>query len=193
MIKITRTRLAASVAAATLASAGFGLASVTALASSTGCTQATGALSGSCGDLVNNSNLGWASQSVHAQYNTQVVGAAASDTSGKTDFYAHQTNANDNERVFEYAPSGHLSGLCITDPGRNGLVLRPCSNKSSQQQFYAFGDTQNDDTNSNHGTEWMNVASGQVVTPAGGKGSPLITIPVAAAAGLTSSYFHWAG
>jgi hypothetical protein len=188
LIKITRNRFAATVAAVTLASAAFGLASGPAFASSPGCSAAPG---GSCGDEVN-ANLGWAVQTSHPRANTPVVTARASDTTAATDFYAFSTNKNASERVFEYAPNGHPSGLCIDDASWSGLVLRQC-NKGTQQQFYGLGDTQNDQGNTNNGIEWLNAASGEVIVPQGNKpGSPLVTISLDAAAGQASSYFHWA-
>jgi hypothetical protein len=50
-------------------------------------------------------------------------------------------------------------------------VLRT-RNNSAQQQFYAFGDTQNDQNNANDGIQWLNVGSGRVVTPSVNAGRP---------------------
>jgi hypothetical protein len=91
-----------------------------------------------------------------------VVTARASDTTAATDFDAISTNKNASERVFEYAPNGHRSGLCIDDASWSGLVLRQC-NKGTQQQFYGLGDTQDDQGNTNNGRPWSVTRAGLFV------------------------------
>lgn len=165
MFKVSRTRLAAGAATVALAAGGIGVGVVSASASTAGCTNATGALAGSCGDLVAHNGYGLAVKvAKHGKTSAgdQIVGSKSYTSSTTTDFYAHQTNGNDNERVLEYAPGGKTSGLCISG-GRNGLTLAHCSNHSASQEFYGLGDTQNDPGNSNGGLQWLNAGTGRVI------------------------------
>ena len=165
MFKVSRTRFAAVAATAALAAGGIGVGVVSAGASTSACNNAGGALSGSCGDLATNSGYGLAVQTPShggVSAGAHIVSSNALTTSKTTDFYAHQTNGNANERVFEYAPNAHRSGLCITS-SRRGLTLQRCSNHSASQEFYGVGDTQNDTGNSNGGLQWLNAATGGVI------------------------------
>jgi hypothetical protein len=164
LFKVSRTRLAAGAATIALAAGGIGVGVVSAGASTSNCNNAGGKLSGSCGDLENASGYGLAVQTPsHGKVGAgdHIVSSNAVTSSKTTDFYAHQTNGNDNERVFEYAPNANRSGLCITS-SRRGLILQNC-NGSASQEFYGVGDTQNDTSNSNHGLQWLNAATGGVI------------------------------
>jgi hypothetical protein len=202
LIKVTRTRLAAGAAAVAFAAGGIGLTAVSASASSAACTGATGTLAGSCSDEVTASGTGWAvanaGKNGTAKARTAVVAVAnaAGVNNGSTDFYAHQTNANANERAFEWAPKGKQSGLCISVMSHlpsyvyvaTGLMLQRC-NGSTSQEFYGLGDTQNDQDNANGGIQWLNAATGQVAAVTG---TNVVMRSLDAAAGTPGSYFHWA-
>jgi hypothetical protein len=165
LFKVSRTRLAAGAATIALAAGGIGVGVVSAGASTTACNNATGALLGSCGDLVTASGYGLAVQTPthgHVSAGAHIVSSNNVSTSTATDFYAHQTNGNDNERVLEYAPGAHRSGLCVT-ASRSSLTLQRCSNNSASQEFYGLGDTQNDTGNTNGGLQWLNAATGGVI------------------------------
>ena len=164
MFKVSRTRLAAGAATIALAAGGIGVGVVSAGASTTDCNNATGTLAGSCGDLANANGYGLAVQTpTHGKVGAgdQIVSSNALTTSKTTDFYAHQTNGNDNERVFEYAPNANRSGLCLTS-SRRGLTLQDCDGSASQE-FYGVGDTQDDTGNTNGGLQWVNAATGGVI------------------------------
>jgi hypothetical protein len=160
LFKVSRTRLAAGAATIALAAGGIGVGIVSAGASTTACNTATGALDGSCGDLANANGYGLAVQApTHGKVSAgaQIVSSNALTTSKTTDFYAHQTNGNPNERVFEYAPNAKRSSLCMTS-SRRGLTLQDC-NGSADQEFYGIGDTQND----TGGLQWVNASTGGVI------------------------------
>jgi hypothetical protein len=165
LFKVSRARLAAVAATAALAAGGIGVGVVSAGASTTACNNATRALAGSCGDLATASGYGLAVQTpTHGRVSAgaHIVSSNNLTASTTTDFYAHQTNGNDNERVLEYAPGARRSGLCVTS-SRSGLTLQHCSNNSASQEFYGVGDTQNDTGNSNGGLQWLNAATGGVI------------------------------
>jgi hypothetical protein len=165
LFKVSRTRLAAGAATIALAAGGIGVGVVSAGASTAACNNATGALAGSCGDLVTASGYGLAVQTPthgHVSAGARIVSSNHVASSTTTDFYAHQTNGNDNERVLEYAPGAHESGLCVT-ASRSSLTLQRCSRNSASQEFYGLGDTQNDTGNSNGGLQWLNAATGGVI------------------------------
>ena len=167
MFKVSKARLVAGAATIALAASGIGVGVgvVSAGASTTACNNATGALAGSCGDLVTNSGYGLAVQTPShggVSAGARIVSSNHVTSSTSTDFYAHQTNGNDNERVLEYAPGAHESGLCVT-ASRSSLTLQRCSRNSASQEFYGLGDTQNDTGNSNGGLQWLNAATGGVI------------------------------
>jgi hypothetical protein len=165
LFKVSRTRLAAVAATAALAAGGIGVGVVSAGASTNACNNAGGALSGSCGDLATASGYGLAVQTPshgHVSAGARIVSSNHLTSSTSTDFYAHQTNGNDNERVLEYAPGAHESGLCVT-ASRSSLTLQRCSRNSASQEFYGLGDTQNDTGNTNGGLQWLNAATGGVI------------------------------
>ena len=164
LFKVSRTRIAAVAATAALAAGGIGVGVVSAGASTAACNNATGALAGSCGDLAAASGYGLAVQTpTHGNVSAgaHIVSSNALTTSKTTDFYAHKTNGNANERVLEYAPNARRSGLCITS-SRRGLTLQDCDGSASQE-FYGVGNTQDDTNNSNGGLQWLNAATGGVI------------------------------
>jgi hypothetical protein len=172
------------------------LTAASAASASTPVCTTTGPLAGSCGDQVNTYGNGWDVKWQLARVNEPII--AYPDFSGSTqitndpatDFYTvNTTPANSDERVFEYAPNGVKSGLCVSDPvggvagdSRDGLVLRVC-NGSKFQQFTGLGNTQN-----TAGLQWKNLASGQIVQP-NGTSAQLST--VATVANRTGSYWGW--
>jgi hypothetical protein len=189
-MKTLKAKFAAGAAALSMAGGAMGLLATTASASTTGCVNApsTSKLYQSCGDEENTYSNGFDVYKQSAAANTKIIAFADSSTDPATDFYAFQSTSNPDERVFEYAPNGKLSGLVISDPmggvkgdSRDGLVLRPYNN-SAFQQFTGV------DTQDTAGTQWTNVASKQVVQP-NGTGSQLTTVKdVTNAAG---SYWGW--
>lgn len=197
-----KAKIAATAGTAALVAAGV-MGATAAGASTDACSGASGRLAGSCGTEVNVYGNGWDVKGQHASYNAAIIAYPDVDADNgqvitsdpATDFYAHQTTGNSNERVFEYAPNGRRSGLCISDPasgyagnpgGRDGLVLRTC-NGSTFQEFVGLGDTQNDQANHHHGIQWQDVATDQVVAT-NGTGAPLNTVD---GTGVAGSYFHW--
>jgi hypothetical protein len=201
LFKVSRTRLAASAATLALAGGGAGLTVVSASASTPACTGITsGPLAGSCGDLANTSGYGLAVKvSQHysgrgghgqPQQDAQITSSNKLTTDTGTDFYAHQTNGNDNERVLEYAPGGKKSHECVTQQRANAeLTLAPCHG-GADQEFYGIGATQDDTGNSNQGIQFVNAATGQVIVI--GK-SQVSTAPLANSSNTTGSYLHYVG
>jgi hypothetical protein len=192
LFKVTKTGLAAGAATVALAASGIGVGVVSAGASTTKCDNATGKLAGSCGDLVNRNGYGLSvilGADGKADLNDRVGSSNDVTGSDTTDFYASQTNGNDNERVLEYAPKAKRSGLCVTQPSaRSGLRLRSCGTADASQEFYGIGDTQDDTGNSNGGLQWVNAATGDVIsiTKQG------ITLePLTSSSKDKSSYLHW--
>jgi hypothetical protein len=119
-----------------------------------------------------------------------IVSSNAVTTSKTTDFYATQTNGNDNERVFEYAPNANVSGLCITETSTwGGLTLQRCGGRhTADQEFYGLGDTQNDTGNSNHGLQWLNATTGHVIDIT--KHS-VTTKELSSSSYTNGTYLHW--
>jgi hypothetical protein len=191
LFKVSRTRLAAGAATIALAAGGIGVGVVSAGASTAACNNATGALAGSCGDLVTNSGYGLAVQTPshgHVSAGAHIVSSNNVTTSTATDFYAHQTNGNDNERVLEYAPNAHRSGLCVT-ASRSSLTLQRCSRNSASQEFYGLGDTQDDTGNSNHGLQWLSASTGGVID-IGHRGNVSLE-ELSRASNDSGTYLHW--
>jgi hypothetical protein len=180
---------------------GIGLTVVSASASTPACTGITsGSLAGSCGDLANSNGYGLAVKvSQHysgrggngrPQQNAQITSSNKLNTDTGTDFYAHQTNGNDNERTLEYAPGGNRTHECVTQAYANaGLTLARC-NGGANQEFYGIGDTQDDTGNSNGGIQFVNAATGRVIVI--GKGQ-VSTAPLANSSNTSGSYLHYVG
>jgi hypothetical protein len=188
LFKVSRTRLAAGAATVALAAGGIGVGVISAGASTSGCANAAGQLAGSCGDLVASSGYGLAVKGGNAKLNAEIVGSNDTSTSKATDFYAHQTNGNDNERVLEYAPNGQRSHLCITQTSQwAGLTLRYCDN-SADQEFYGLGDTQNDTGNGNGGIQWLNADTGRVIDI---NRSKVTTDGLSSSSHDNGTYLHW--
>jgi hypothetical protein len=171
------------------------LTAASAASASTSVCTTTGALAGSCGDQVNTYGNGWDVKWQLARVNEPIIaypdfsGSTQITTDPATDFYTvNTTPGNADERVFQYAPNGVRSGLCVSDPmggvagdSRDGLVLRTC-NGSKFQQFAGVA------TLNTNGTQWRNLASGQIVQP-NGTSAQLST--VATVANRTGSYWGW--
>ncbi len=203
MFKVSRTRFAAGAATVALAAGGIGVGVVSAGASTSACTGITqGPLAGSCGDLANSSGYGLAVKVSNSRGGNpwdrnqnrapsyQLSSSKATSTDTGTDFYAHQTNGNDNERVLEWAPGGRRSGLCVTQTSAYAsLTLAHCDGGASQE-FYGIGDTQNDTGNSNHGLQWLNAATGRVIVIGNGHVS---TDSLASSSHDAGSYLHYVG
>ena len=183
-----RFRLMAGAATIAAAAAGIGTFAATAGASSTACTS-TGKLAGSCGTEALANGSGWAVQASTAKAGALIVAANSADTSGRADFYAAQSNANASERVFEYAPLGKESGLCVTALTNGSLDLAKCANSASQE-WYGLGDTQADQDNANDGIQWLNAQSGKVAMIFDGG---VVLGSLDATANASNSYFHWVG
>ncbi|HEY0717066.1 MAG TPA: hypothetical protein VGD68_05580 [Streptosporangiaceae bacterium] len=162
----------AMAAAMTGSAAGLAGPAVGAPASTARCTG--GSLQPQCGDFVNQSGNGWAVFRQRLQPNTPVIAypdfsAGQQITSDPaTDFYVFTPAwvARQN-RSFEYAPGGILSGLCLADPDNpnlvkpHGLVLRWCNGSSFQQWQASEGN------GSAHSVLWRNVASRGWIQPDG--------------------------
>jgi hypothetical protein len=94
----------------------------------------------------------------------KVIGFVNSDTDKATDFFTFKyagAGATGFEKVFEYAPNGVASNLCISEPSKGvGLVLRTCNGSKWQR----FTTTQVGSTNT---FTWTNSATGDLVTANG--------------------------
>lgn len=191
MFKVSRTRLAAGAATVALAAGGIGVGVVSAGASTSACNNAGGDLSGSCGDLVTSNGHGLAVKTARhgwAAANDQIVSSSAVSTSTATDFYAHQTNGNDNERVLEFAPGAVRSHLCVT-AGWGGLTLQRCDNHSASQEFYGVGNTQDDTAGSNGGLQWLSASTGKVIDISN-RGSVRL-VGLSSSSHDSGTYLHW--
>ena len=194
MLKITKPRIAAGAATAALMAGGIGTLAATAGASSASCQSANLPSGGGCGDEVSASGYGLAVLDGTAQSGKPIIASSLVDTSTSTDFYAHITSANSDQREFEYAPGGKLSNLCITQSSANGtLTLSTCNSSSLSQWFYGLGSTGDDAGNTNGGVEWMNAQYGMVMA-VGSSASPKVTmVGLSAGAVNMSTYLNWDG
>jgi hypothetical protein len=152
-----KTRISAAVACAALALTGAASLATAASAETTACDMAG---AGNCGSQVNAFG-GPLVIAGPAKAGTPVVSGADSKTTGRADWAAVQTTSYPDERRFEYAPKGVLSGLCISQPsGWSFVVLRPCNATPNQRLLGT-------DTRNTAGTQWQVKASGGFVTGAG--------------------------
>ncbi|HEY6502223.1 MAG TPA: hypothetical protein VIZ20_22535 [Streptosporangiaceae bacterium] len=93
--------------------------------------------------------------------NAHVIVERQSSHSTDSDFLAGLAPfpTQSNAKLFEYAPRGHLSGLCVTEPWHHAsLVLRGCDGSANQ----AWDATQVGNT-----FEWLNEATGDAMTDPG--------------------------
>jgi hypothetical protein len=117
---------------------------------------------GNFGDEVNVFGNGFDVFRQHQAVNAIIAGWAATQADPATHFIRH-TGTVKGAFMFEYAPHGSGTGLCVSDPGfdaagtglKNGLVLRGC-NTGPWQQFVP----------QSNGT-LKNVATGLFVNPNG--------------------------
>lgn len=102
-----------------------------------------------------------------AAVGNKIIGYVNADTDKATDFFTFAYGlSGTNEKVFEYAPNGVASNLCISEPSKGaGLVLRTC-NGSKWQRFTANTVTKGTDTTPETDT-WVNTATNDVVTANG--------------------------
>ncbi len=141
----------------------------TAKATTTGCTAGTYA--GYCGTQTNeaSSPMSFNVSGEQAVYNQPIIAWPNVDNQAM-DFFQF-AYAGGSSKIFEYAPNGVTSNLCISQPDANaGLVLRTC-NGSNWQQFTA--------TASGSGFTWQNRATGQIID-SGPQGTQLRGAPATA-------------
>jgi hypothetical protein len=99
---------------------------------------------------------------------TKIVVEPRSDSPSQ-DFYTENYNGIGNSKVFEYAPNGRRSGLCVADSNASvghGLVLNPC-NYGVGQTFYPTQDPNNSSEYS-----WNSGRSTTLVIADNGNGGP---------------------
>jgi hypothetical protein len=134
-----------------------------ALASTAGCTQ--GVYSGYCGTQTDAEAvpLSWDVFQQHSKAGTRIIGYPDSSSDRAVDLFTFGYQGG-QAKVFEYAPGGIASNLCVTEPSKGaGLVLAACSG-SAHEQFTA---TQVADSST---YTWTNVATGDLVTSTGLRG-----------------------
>jgi hypothetical protein len=98
--------------------------------------------------------------------NAPVIVEQQSSHSTDSDFLAGKApfSSTQGAKLFEYAPRGHLSGLCVTESRRHGsLVLQNCDGSANQ----AWDATQVGNT-----YEWLNEATGDAMTDPGHNNHP---------------------
>ena len=100
--------------------------------------------------------------------NGPVIVEKQSSHSTDSDFLAglapFPVTPGDNAKIFEYAPRGRLSGLCVTEPRRHAnLVLQYCDGSANQ----AWVATQAGNT-----FEWINEATHDAMTDPGHSNHP---------------------
>jgi hypothetical protein len=153
-------RLAVTTAAVAVTLSGIFAAAGTASASTPGCTE--GVYAGYCGTQgdAETSALVFDVYRQAAKPGNKIIGYANSDSDPATDFYTFAYQGG-SEKIFEYAPNGIASNLCISEPAsHSGLVLRVC-NGSRWQQFEA--------TAVATGFTWTDKATGDLVEAAGAR------------------------
>ena len=102
------------------------------------------------------------SASGYGAHNTRTHrGRAQNDRNTAADFLAAWRRSRDpaNAKFFEYAPKGHVSGYCVSEPHSHAaLVLQSCNGSANQAW----------DATSTSGTyEWINEATGDAMTDPG--------------------------
>lgn len=149
----------------------LGLATTTAAASTAGCTS--GAYAVYCGAQVNHDPVPMAFDVSHrrAAAGQAVIAWPDSTSDPATDFFTYKYGGSAAE-VFDYAPGGRISNLCVSQPAAYaGLVLRWC-NGSKWQQWIPEA--------SSSGYTLTNAATLQIITSFG-QGAQLAGVPVPAA------------
>jgi hypothetical protein len=117
---------------------------------------------------VHNTNLVMSASGNGAHNGTPIVVDPQNSRSSASDFLAglapFPVRPGDNAKLFEYAPTGHLSGFCVTEPRNHAdLVLQYC-NGSPNQAWVA--------TPTNGSYEWINEATGDAMTDPGHNSHP---------------------
>lgn len=168
-----RTRMLTAVA---IAAAGLGILGTAGIASASTADCTAGAFAGYCGTQTDHEAIPL-SMDVRGQaatYNNQVIAWPNSTADPATDFVNLAYKGDNALGVeFMYAPSGKVSGLCVSDPfnaalgaAADSLVLRAC-NGSRFQRWVA--------TSAATGFTWKNVASG-LILQSNGKGAQLTDV-----------------
>lgn len=136
-------------------------------ASTPGCT--TGVYAGYCGtqtDAEGPAALSFDVFRQSAKVNTPIIGFPNSNTDPATDFFTFAYQGG-TTKVFEYAPNGRASGLCISEPSAQaGLVLRGC-NGSAFQRFTPKAITDPALPSAPPTFTWANVESGDIIAAHG--------------------------
>ncbi len=141
-----------------------------ALASTPGCTG--GAYFGYCATQQDHGNplLVMDSRGQGVTTNNPVIGWTDSPSDPGTDFFQLPYAGEPSLGVmFEYAPSGTLSNMCVSDPGDGFLVLRGC-NGSNWQRWVAAP------VGSTGFFTWTNRATHRILQ-ANALGAQLVTAP----------------
>ena len=117
---------------------------------------------------VHNTHLIMSTSGYGAHNGTPIVVQKQDSRSSAQDFLAglapFPVTPGDNAKLFEYAPKGHLSGFCVTEPRQHAsLVLNYC-NGSPDQAWVA--------TQANGSYEWINEATGDAMTDPGHNNNP---------------------
>jgi hypothetical protein len=98
--------------------------------------------------------------------NARVIVERQSSHSSDSDFLAGLAPfpQHSNAKLFEYAPRGRLSGLCVTEPRHHSsLVLQYCNGSANQAW---------DATSANGSYEWINEATHDAMTDPGHSSHP---------------------
>jgi hypothetical protein len=111
---------------------------------------------------VHGTNLVMSTSGYGAHNGTAIVVDHQNSRSSDSDFLAGRApfpTPGVNGKLFEYAPKGHLSGFCVTEPRNHAaLVLQYCDGTLNQTW---------DATPSGSAGEWINEATGDAMTDPG--------------------------
>ncbi|HEY2264312.1 MAG TPA: hypothetical protein VGI96_16930 [Streptosporangiaceae bacterium] len=116
---------------------------------------------------VHGTNLVMSTSGYGAHNGTPVVVEKQKSSSSSQDFLAGRAPfpiPGNNAKLFEYAPNGHLSGFCVTEPRNHAsLVLQYCDGSLNQAWDY---------TPSGAAGEWVNEATHDAMTDPGHNNNP---------------------
>jgi hypothetical protein len=182
----TSIKTLATAAAAIAATAGF---AVTAQASTTGCTG--GVYSGYCGTQksAETTSMAWNVYQQTAKAGTKIIAYTPGSYQAEDFFtFAYQGGST---KVFEYAPNGVASNLCISEPAAHaGLELRVCNGSRWQQEQATAAATVTVNGQDVQTFTWTNVATGDTITDPAGLRSQLAGID-APATPIAASEFYF--